>query len=169
MDLNIGLFQKKSTPPQWKASWKISWEGGSEPKNTSLGVTFDFIDVSVASIDNFSQNCFAFSNKFYYSFKLQTSYHIYLSFHPCLPLLLFSAFVEATCDNLKLLFIQNISPFLIGKTTRIIHHNQLLLTKFERILSYWTNDVKMTSKVQPCCRLWNRWLWKPGDEVELFW
>ena len=29
-----------------------------------------------------------------------------------------------------LFFIQNISPFLIIKTTRIIDHNQLLLTKF---------------------------------------
>ena len=36
--------------------------GGSEPKNTSLGVTFDFIDVSIASIDKFSKNCFVFSN-----------------------------------------------------------------------------------------------------------
>ena len=27
--------------------------GGSEPKNTSSGVTFNFIDVSIALIDNF--------------------------------------------------------------------------------------------------------------------
>ena len=25
---NIGLFQKKSTPPRQKVCWKISWEGG---------------------------------------------------------------------------------------------------------------------------------------------
>ena len=37
------------------------------------------------------------------------------------------------------------------------------------ILSYWINDVKMTSKVQPGYRLLNRWPRKPGDEVELFW
>ena len=117
---------------------------GSEPKNTSLGVTFDFIDVSIASIDKFSKNCFAFSNNFYYSFKLQTSYHIYFKFPSIgLPLLLLSAFVEATCDNLKLLFIQNISPFLIGKTTRIIHHNQLLLTKFGK---NFVHIEPMTSK-----------------------
>ena len=50
-----------------------------------------------------------------------------------------------------------------GNTTRIIHHNQLLFTKFGKNLrhiesmtskvqpaeSYWTDDVKMTSKVQP--------------------
>ena len=52
--------------------------------------------------------------------------------------------------------------FWLVKTTRIIHHNQLLFTKFETILrhiesmkskvqpaaDYWTDDVKMTSKVQ---------------------
>ena len=36
--------------------------GGSEPKNTSSGVTFDFIDVSIASINKFSKNCSALSN-----------------------------------------------------------------------------------------------------------
>ena len=54
------------------------------------------------------------------------------------------------------------SRFWLVKTTRIIHHNQVLFTKFgkhlrhiesltskvERIENYWTNDVKMTSKVQ---------------------
>ena len=60
--MDIGLFQKKSTPPRWKACWKFRCEGGSEPKNTSLGVTFDFIDVSIATMDKFSKNCFAFSN-----------------------------------------------------------------------------------------------------------
>ena len=42
--------------------WKSRGEGGSEPKNTSLGVTFNFINVSTASIDKFSNNSFAFSN-----------------------------------------------------------------------------------------------------------
>ena len=55
------------------------------------------------------------------------------------------------------------SRFWLVKTTRIIHHNQVLFTKFgkhlrhiesmtskvERMENYWTNDVKMTSKVQP--------------------
>ena len=51
--------------------------------------------------------------------------------------------------------------FWLVKTTRIIHHNQLLFTKFGKNLrhiesmtskpteNYWTDDVKMTSKVQP--------------------
>ena len=34
--------------------------GGSEPKNNSSGVTFNFIDVSISSIYKFSKNCFAF-------------------------------------------------------------------------------------------------------------
>jgi len=51
------------------------------------------------------------------------------------------------------------------KTTRIIHHKQLLLTKNSVILNqwrqkcspaagYWTIDVKMTSKVQPAADYW---------------
>ena len=62
-----------------------------------------------------------------------------------------------------LLIIQNISPFLMIKTSRIIYHNRLLSTKFGKTLrhiesmtskvqpasDYWTDHVKMTSKVQP--------------------
>ena len=55
--------------------------GGSEPKNTSLGVTFDFIDVSIASIDKFSKNCFAFS-KFIILSNYRTLTTFILSFHP---------------------------------------------------------------------------------------
>ena len=55
--------------------------GGSEPKNTSSGVTFNFIDVSIASINKFSKNCFAFSN-----FIILSNYRplttFILSFHP---------------------------------------------------------------------------------------
>ena len=60
------------------------------------------------------------------------------------------------------------SRFWLVKTTRIIHHNQLLFTKFGKNLrhiesmtsrvepteNYWTNDVKMTSKVQPAADYW---------------
>ena len=60
------------------------------------------------------------------------------------------------------------SRFWLVKTTRIIHNNQLLFTKFgknlrhiERMTSkvqpaknYWTVDVKMTSKVQPAADYW---------------
>ena len=34
----------------------------SEPTHTSSGVTFNFIEVSIASINTFSRDCFAFSN-----------------------------------------------------------------------------------------------------------
>ena len=60
------------------------------------------------------------------------------------------------------------SRFWLVKTTRIIHHNQMLFTRFEkhfrhmesmtskveRIENYWTNDVKMASKVQPAADYW---------------
>ena len=88
---------------RFKQLWKFRLEEGSEPKNTFLGATFDFIDVSIVLIDKFSKNCFAFSSFIIISFKLQTSYHIYFKF-PSIgsPSLLFSAFVEATCDDLKI-------------------------------------------------------------------
>ena len=38
--------------------------------------------------------------------------------------------------------------FLLTKITRIIHHNQLLLTKFEKFLPYWTDVVKSAVKMQ---------------------
>ena len=64
--------------------------------------------------------------------------------------------------------IPKIFFFWLVKTTRIIHHNQLLFTKFGKNLrhiefmtskvepteNYWTNDVKMTSKVQPAAGYW---------------
>ena len=66
--------------------------------------------------------------------------------------------------------------FWLVKTANIIHHNQLLLTK------YWTNDVKSAVcwkllnqwcqndfKSAACCRLLNRWPRNPGDKVMLFW
>ena len=39
-------------------------------------------------------------------------------------------------------------PFWLAKITRIIHQNQLLLTKFGRISPYWTDDVKSAAKLQ---------------------
>ena len=36
----------------------------------------------------------------------------------------------------------------LATITRIIHHNQLLLTKFGRILPYWTDNVKSAAKLQ---------------------
>ena len=69
------------------------------------------------------------------------------------------------------------SRFWLVKTTRIIHHNQLLFTKFGKNLchiesmtskvepteNYWTNDVKSAARR----RLLNRWPRKPGDKVVL--
>ena len=37
--------------------------------------------------------------------------------------------------------------FWLSKITRIIHHNQLPLTKFARILPYWTDDVKSAAQL----------------------
>ena len=37
--------------------------------------------------------------------------------------------------------------FWLYKITRIIHHNQLPLTKFARILPYWTDDVKSAAQL----------------------
>ena len=73
--------------------------------------------------------------------------------------------------------------FWLVKTTRIIHHNQLLSTKFGKnlrriesmtskvepsenfILNHWRqNGVKSASR----CRLLNRWPRKPGDKVVLY-
>ena len=38
--------------------------------------------------------------------------------------------------------------FWLAKSTRIIHNNQLLLTKSGRNLPYWTDDVKSAAKLQ---------------------
>ena len=55
--------------------------GGSEPKNTSSGVTFDFIHVSTTSVGKFSKKCFAFSNSTILSnYRPLTTF--ILSFHP---------------------------------------------------------------------------------------
>ena len=42
---------------------------------------------------------------------------------------------------------QNISAFLIGENARVVHHNQLLSTKFGRILRYVKNNVNSASKL----------------------
>ena len=71
-----------------------------------------------------------------------------------------------------LLYLFKIFPcFWLVKTTQIIHHNQLLLTKFGKnakrfvILNQWRqNDVKSAAH----CRLLNNWPRKPGEEVVLF-
>ena len=39
---------------------EIQTGGGSEPKNTSSGVTFNFTDVSIASINKFSKTALRF-------------------------------------------------------------------------------------------------------------
>ena len=65
--------------------------------------------------------------------------------------------------------------FWLVKTTHIIHHNQLLLTKcctndvksaaHCKLLNWWhQNEVKSAAR----CRLLNRWPRKPGDKVVLY-
>ena len=52
--------------------------------------------------------------------------------------------------------------FWLSKITRIIHHNQLPLTKFARLLPYWTDDVKSAAQLhiikqlteKNCGRVW---------------
>ena len=68
------------------------------------------------------------------------------------------------CEGYKwgLLFIKNFPRFWLVKTTHIIYHNQLLLTKYwtndvksaARYKLYITDDIKMTSTVQPLADYW---------------
>ena len=107
-----GLFQKKSTPLQWKACWKILTGGAVNSSGNSYGrgsLNVKIHPQGLLSILLMFQLLQLIKKKllcvfqFYYSFKLQTSYHIYFKFPPIgSPLLLLSAFVEATCDNLKI-------------------------------------------------------------------
>ena len=55
--------------------------------------------------------------------------------------------------------------FWLAKSTRIIHHNQLLINKFRRILSLKRKWRQKCSPLQVKAPLPRR----PGDEVELFW
>ena len=55
--------------------------------------------------------------------------------------------------------------FWLAKSTRITHHNQLLMTKFRRILSSTRKWCQKCSPLQVKAPLPRR----PGDEVELFW
>ena len=57
------------------------------------------------------------------------------------------------------------SRFWLAKSTRIIHHNQLLMTKFGRILCLTRKWRQKCSPLQVKAPLPRR----PGDEVELFW
>ena len=83
----IGLFQKKPTPSQRKANWKISrvqlcksrWEGSSEPTNTSSGVNYllsilsmfqSLQSISFQKITEINYQEINLIFKFYSSFKL---------------------------------------------------------------------------------------------------
>ena len=55
--------------------------------------------------------------------------------------------------------------FWLAKGTRIIHHNQLLMTKFGRTLCVTRKQRSKCSPLQVKTPLPRR----PGDEVELFW
>ena len=56
--------------------------------------------------------------------------------------------------------------FWLGKTTRIIHHDQLLNSHIELMTSKWRHRFNNLSYWTV---ILNRWPRKPGDEVELFW
>ena len=82
------------------------------------------------------------------------------------------------CHNSNYYSFKIFLRFWLVETTRIIHYNQLLFTKFGKKLrhiesmtskvqpaaDYWTNDVKSAA----CCRWLNRWPKKPGDEIVYF-
>ena len=87
----MGYSRKNPHPHNGRHAEKFSQEAGLtaleiqtggllERKDTSSGVTFNFIDVSIASIDK-KKNCFAFSN-----FIILSNYRLLntfiLSFHP---------------------------------------------------------------------------------------
>ena len=55
--------------------------------------------------------------------------------------------------------------FWLAKGTRIIHHNQLLMTKFGKILCLTRKQRSKCSPLQVKALLPRR----PGEEVELFW
>ena len=79
-----------------------------------------------------------------------------------------SAILYVKAHNIYYCSLKIFSHFWLVKTTRIIHHNQLLFTKFGKNLrhiesmaskvqpteNYWINDVKMTSKMQPTADHW---------------
>ena len=81
------------------------------------------------------------------------------------------------------LFTEIFPRFWLVKATRIIQHNQLLLTKFGKnyvVLNQWRETfchiqpitskyLQKCSPLQGSCRLLNRWPRNPGDEVVLFW
>ena len=114
----------------------------------------------------------------YFSVLYLGSFSIKQLFHSCLldvrwlkPSWFYTIYhlMSYTCSLNSIYYSFKIfSRFWLVKTTRIIHHNQVLFTKFgkhlryiesmtskvEHIENYWTNDVKMTSKVQPAADYW---------------
>ena len=78
------------------------------------------------------------------------------------------------CNNTHYYSFKIFPSFWLAKTTRIIRHNHLPLTKHWindaksearcKLLNHWRqNDIKSAAR----CRLLNRWPRKPGDEVVL--
>ena len=57
--------------------------------------------------------------------------------------------------------------WLVKTTRRIMHYNQLLLTKFGKNFVIVTDDVKMTSKVQTDDICYFEYIWRP--EQPLLW
>ena len=44
-----------------------------------------------------------------------------------------------------------------------------MMSKMQPTADYWTDDIKMTSKVQSAAELLNRWQKNPGEEIVLLW
>ena len=86
--------------------------------------------------------------KFYFTgiFLLNLLNNLYTTRRACIINVKFHKLFRNAMIPIKpvLLFIQNVSPIL--KSTRIIHHNQTLMTKI-------AINQPMTSKVQLLCRL----------------
>ena len=70
------------------------------------------------------------------------------NFHNQLNLQHPSLQMDVLQDNNHYYLFKIFLRFWLATITRVIHHNQLLLTKFGRILSYWTDDVKSAAKLQ---------------------
>ena len=74
--------EKIHTPTMEGMLENLTGEGVNGSGNPDgRGLTFDFIDVSIFSIDKFSKNCFAFSN-FIILLNYRPLTTLILSFHP---------------------------------------------------------------------------------------
>ena len=97
--------------------------------------------------------CFScmFSSQVYWWLVDVYSLSVHLHYiYPCILWTLSFFLFSLSTPYLKILFYYSFKIFLLfwlAKLTHITHHNQLLLTKFSRILPYSTNGVKSAAKL----------------------